>query len=123
MDPKTEIVIDFMKANLHRKLSLDDLARSAILSGSHLWRLLKAETGMSPGQYLQKLRMEMACKLLTTTRMSVKQILLEVGYSDKGLFARHFKKAQGLTPSEYRAKCFDLIMTKDYLARQERNAS
>lgn len=122
MNPKIEIVIDFMKANLHRKLSLDDLARSATLSGSHLCRLLKAETGISPGQYLQNLRIQKACELLATTLLSVKQVFLAVGYSDKGLFVRHFKKALIVTPSEYRAKYFDLILAKNYLARQDRNA-
>ena len=48
--------------------------------------------------------MEEASRLLSTTLMSVKQILLEVGYTDKRLFLLHFKGAHGSTPSEYRSK-------------------
>lgn len=118
MDLKTKAVLDFMNTNLHRKLSLDELARSASISRSHLCRMFKAEAGMSPGQYIQKLRMQEGSMLLASTFMSVKQIMIEVGYSDKSLFVRHFKKAQGLTPSEYRAKYLDLDLVKDYMARQ-----
>src|SRR5437763_2450490 len=106
MNPKVQMIVNFINANLHRKLSLDEMARSIKISRSHLCRLFKTETGMSSGQYFQMLRMQKAAGLLTATWMSVKQIMGEVGYSNKGLFARHFKKAHGHTPSEYRAKHF-----------------
>ena len=121
MNPTMQIVIDFMNVNLHRKLSLDELAKSAQISRSNVWRLFKTEAGMPPGQYLQKLRMRKASTLLTTTLMSVKRILIEVGYSDKILFARHFKKAYGMTPSEYRAKYHNLILAKGSVAPPNRN--
>lgn len=119
MNPKTQVVVAFMNTNLHRKLSLDELAKTAEISRSHLCRLFKAETGMSPVQYIQKLRMQEGSMLLATTLMSVKQVMIEVGYNDKSLFVRHFKKAQGLTPSEYRARYFALDQVKDYMARQD----
>jgi len=88
------------------------MARSVEISRSHIWRLFKAETDISPGQYLQLLRMQQAARLLATTQMSVKQIVGEVGYSDKALFARHFKKTHGITPSAYRARSADLNSVK-----------
>jgi len=106
MNPKIQRVIEFMKANLHRKLLLGELAELADLSRPYLCRLFKTETGVSPVQYLQKLRMETAGRLLATTLMSIKQIMLAVGYTHKGIFVQHFKKAHGQTPSEYRAKHF-----------------
>jgi AraC-like DNA-binding protein len=115
MNPKARVVIDFVHTNLHRKLSLDKLARSAQISRSHLCHLFKDNFGMAPGQYIQKLRMQEVSLLLATTLKSVKEIMMEVGYSDKSLFVRHFKKAQGLTPSEYREKNLDLNMVKEYL--------
>lgn len=118
MSPRIQTVVDFMNVNLHRKLSLDELARSARISRSHVWRLFKTELGVPPGQYLQMLRMQKATRLLTTTLMSVKRITIEVGYSDRGLFARHFRKTHGLTPSEYRAKYHNLISAKDFVASQ-----
>jgi len=115
MNPKTQVLMDYVHANLHRKLSLDRLASSANISRSHLCRLFKDEVGMAPGQYIQKLRMEEVSIHLATTLKSVKQIMMEVGYSDKSLFVRHFKKAQGLTPSEYREKHLNINSVKEHL--------
>ncbi len=123
MNPKTQLAVDFMNANLHRKLSLAELARSVNISRSHLCYLFKTEKGISPGQYLTMLRMQKARDLLATTPLSVKQIMIEVGYDDKSRFACHFKKTYGLSPSQYRAKYLDIILTKDYLAQQNRNIS
>ena len=106
MNPKIQGVIEVMKANLHRKLRLAELAESANLSRPYLCRLFKAETGASPAQYLQTLRMKAAGRLLATTQMSIKEIMLTVGYTHKSLFVHHFKKAHGRMPSEYRAKQF-----------------
>lgn len=122
MNQKTQMVIEFMHMNLHRKLSLDELARSARISRSHVSRLFKTETGMAPGQYLQTLRMKKASTLLTTTLLSIKWILIEVGYCDKGLFSGHFKRAHGVTPSEYRATCHDLLAKDHTAARHARMA-
>jgi len=104
LSARTQLLVRFVDANLHRKLSIDELARSAMISRTHLCRLFKGDLGVSPGQYLQRRRMEEASRLLSTTLMSVKQILLEVGYTDKRLFLLHFKRAHGSTPSEYRSK-------------------
>ena len=104
MKLRIQLAIDFMKANLHRRLSLAELASSLELSPSHLCYLFKAQTGMSPNQYFIRLKMEMARELLATTLLSVKQIMIEVGYSSRSHFVRHFKETYGLTPSQYRAE-------------------
>lgn len=104
MNRKVQRVIDHMNANLHRKLGSDELARTAQISYSHLGRLFKAETGMPPGQYLQVVRMKKAAQLLVNTFISVKQIMIDTGYRDKALFARHFWRAFDMSPSGYRAK-------------------
>lgn len=72
---KIQVVVDYIKANLHQKLCLDELARPAKISRYRLCHLFKAEIGMSPGQYIQRLRMQEASVLLSTTLMSVKQIM------------------------------------------------
>ncbi len=118
MSPKTQVVVEFMKANLHQKLSLSEMANSVNLSRSHLCYLFKTQTGMSPGKYFFMLKMQKACELLATSPLNIKQIMAIVGYNDKSHFVRHFKKAYGLTPSQYRAQHIDLILAKDYTARQ-----
>src|ERR1700686_2229038 len=102
IDPRVEIAIDFLKAHIHRRIPLTELAEVANLSPSHLSRLFKAQTRLTPGEYLRRLRMEKACHLLATSLISVKEIMAKVGYNDKSHFLRHFKRSFRLAPSEYR---------------------
>lgn len=104
MCPRTKVVIDFIEGNLHRKILLAELSQVACLSSSHLGHLFKTETGLAPGQYLMKLRMDKARDLLKESRLSVKQIMYAVGFNDKSDFVRSFKKVYGLSPSDYRRR-------------------
>lgn len=104
MCPRTNVVIDFIKSNLHRKISIAELSKIAGMSSSHLGHLFKIETGLAPGQYLMRLRMSKARDLLKESRLSVKQIMFAVGFNDKSDFVRSFKKTYGLRPSDYRGR-------------------
>jgi transcriptional regulator GlxA family with amidase domain len=101
-DPRVRMVIDFMRANLQRKLSLMDFARAVNLSAAHLSRLFKTETGLSPGEYLIRLRMEKARSLLTSSLLSIKEIMALAGYRNRSHFVQHFRRYSGLAPSEFR---------------------
>ncbi len=103
MDSRIEFAINQMRLELNRDLSLDQIAQSVNLSVSYLHHLFRSETGTTPWLYLQSLRLEKAQELLTTTMMSVKQIMVLVGMKDKSHFGRTFKKTFGRSPTEYRA--------------------
>jgi transcriptional regulator GlxA family with amidase domain len=103
MDRRIETAVSFMREDLCRTTTVADLARQVNLSISHLRHLFKAETGLSPTQYLKAQRLKKAQDLLETTFLSVKEIMLCVGIHDKSGFASDFKKAYGLTPARYRA--------------------
>jgi AraC family transcriptional regulator, arabinose operon regulatory protein len=94
--------IDFMHANLSRSLSLTELAHHAGLSASRYSALFKAKTGTAPVQHHIDLRVQAACRLLSTTAMSVKEICNCLGYNDPLYFSRLFKKIMGSSPSTYR---------------------
>jgi AraC-like DNA-binding protein len=102
MDQRVQTIIDYLKANLHQKLSVSDLARRVNLSSSYLGHLFKAETGLPPAQYLKSLRMQKAEELLATFFLSVKEIMRNIGINDESHFVRNFKKAYDLTPAQYR---------------------
>jgi AraC-like DNA-binding protein/ketosteroid isomerase-like protein len=104
MDPRVRTALALMQENLKGAWSPDTLARAVNLSPSRFHHLFKAEIGMAPAHYHRALRLEQAAKLLQTSRLTVKQIMNEVGVEDKSHFAREFKKAYGLTPTAYRAK-------------------
>ena len=120
LNQRVQIVIDFMDANLQRKISLSDMARAANLSPSHLSHLFKTQTGLSPGEYLRRLRMKKARHLLATSLLSVKEIMALAGYNNKSHFLRHFKRSFGLAPSEYRKGVSRVMAKSRQLARLNR---
>jgi transcriptional regulator GlxA family with amidase domain len=103
MDQRIEMVIRLMKDDQRRAHSLSALAQSVNLSPTRLCCLFKAETGMPPASYLRKLRMNEAAMLLSSTFLSVKEIMVRVGFSDESHFVRDFKRLHGLTPTKYRS--------------------
>ncbi len=119
MNPKVKIALNFMEANLHRTLSLSELASLINVSRSHLSYLFKIETGKSPRQYFLMLKMQKARELLTTTFLCIKEIMTEVGFTDRSHFVRHFRKAYGLSPSRYRAIYLDTAPAKESLSQPD----
>ncbi|WP_394559195.1 GlxA family transcriptional regulator [Aquipseudomonas alcaligenes] len=83
-------------------LRIEHLARRFGFSERNLKRRFLAATGISPNQYLQRVRIDKAKKLLIATRMSVKEIAYEVGYENTSFFVRLFKRELGSTPARWR---------------------
>ena len=103
-DPRVQAVVNHMNANFQRKIDLNELADVAGLSRSHFSRFFKVQTGISPGEYLTRLRMERARHLLLTTFLSIKQILAAVGYDTRSAFTNRFRRDFHASPSEYRRR-------------------
>src|SRR5262249_535277 len=83
MDRRVQATILLMLDNLHREISLAELAQSVRLSPTWFCHLFKAELGISPEQYFKMLKMQMAANLLGTSMLSIKEIMSEVGINDK----------------------------------------
>lgn len=95
-------VIELMEGDPSRAFSLGEMAESVNLSPPYFCYLFKSITGVPPARYLKSLRMQQAATLLTTTFLSVKEIVKRVGGTDESHFVRDFKRIYGVTPSEYR---------------------
>ena len=96
---------EYIKENYQNEtLSLHDVAAQVGLSNSHFSTTFKQETGQSFVEFLTGLRMEQAKEMLCFTDMKASQISYEIGYKDPHYFSYLFKKTQGCTPSEYRAR-------------------
>lgn len=104
MDQRVRNIIAFMNANIHRQLSVAELATAVHLSPSHFRRLFRQQTGKPVTKYLKDLRLERSRNLLETTYLSVKQIAVRVGLTSISHFVAEFKNAQGVTPSRFAAR-------------------
>jgi AraC family transcriptional regulator of arabinose operon len=102
MDHRIGKVLSVLETNLHAEQSVLEMARSVNLSVSRFQHLFKAEMGMCVSEYLLRLRMQMARRLLETTDLSVKQIALGVGAHDLSHFIKNFRRFTGHTPKRYR---------------------
>ncbi|MCA1579537.1 MAG: AraC family transcriptional regulator [Acidobacteria bacterium] len=102
MAERVKRVIELMHGDPSRTFSLGEMAQSVNLSPPYFCYLFKSITGVPPARYLKTLRMEHAALLLTTTFLSVKEIVRRVGCTDESHFVRDFKRMYGVTPSAYR---------------------
>lgn len=95
--------IRYMENNLSDpKLDIETLCDVAFTSVSGLQRSFAKHFGISPKQYLIRLRMEQALKLLAKNELSVKEIAFASGFEDEKYFTRAFKKKYGYSPSHFR---------------------
>lgn len=97
-------VVDFVEANLHRDIHLNELASVAALSSFHFARSFKQMTGVTPVRYIWRRRVERAKVLLRNREVPLAVIALDCGFSSQSHFTTVFKRETGYTPAQYRAK-------------------
>ncbi|HET9139108.1 AraC family transcriptional regulator [Actinophytocola sp.] len=97
-----ERAVDTMRQNLGDRLTVDDLARSAMFSKFHFTRVFQRVTGLSPGRFLSAVRLAEAKRLLVSTSLTVADISHQVGYNSVGTFSSRFRSSVGVSPTTYR---------------------
>ncbi len=97
-----ERAIHYMKENMEKHVSLQDLAALTGYSPSYFSAMFRQKTGHSPSAYSNLLKIQYACSLLDTTDMKINQICYKVGIGDMFYFSRLFSKIMGMSPKEYR---------------------
>ena len=101
-DPLIRKAVDWIRGNLHRRISVDDLVARVPTSKRTLTRRFRDATGESPKEYIQRVRIDRAKSLLETSDMPVEKIAEQVGYCDTSAFTRQFSSQTLMTPKEYR---------------------
>ncbi len=102
-----DAVINYCLENPDGDLSIDALARVAGYSRYHFSREFHRYQGMPPAEFVNRLRIKLAVRLLQTERLTVKEIADRCGFAAPGYFCRVFRNYQGMTPD-----CFRLNLLK-----------
>ena len=95
-------VMDYIKSHYGSKITLEGIAASVHLSGSHLSGLFRKETGQTISAYINHVRIEKSKQLLKTSETPIAQIGALCGFEDQSYFTRVFKQQTGLSPKKYR---------------------
>lgn len=98
------LAIQYIENNYMKKLSLEDIAYRSFLSKSYFSQLFKEVTGTNFSTYCQKVRIEKACHLLSTTDDTVQAVAEKVGFTDMKFFYNVFKRFTGEVPGEYQKR-------------------
>ena len=101
-------VVCFIEFNLSSDLTLDLLAKKALVSKYHFCKIFKKHFGMSPLKFVVHKRIERARDLLVTADCNVTHAAMEVGFHDTSSFSKYFKKLIGCSPLTYRSFCSQL---------------
>lgn len=97
-----EPLLDWLRDNLGRDLTLSDIAAHAGMSTRTLIRRFRDQTGTTPLQWLHRARIRQAQHLLETTQHSVERIAAQVGFGSSTAFRDRFKRTTGVSPNAYR---------------------
>lgn len=100
--PYVQQAIDYYDTHYAEPISLQRLVQEFHTSPSSLNRMFKNETGLSPIEYLIKLRIRKARHMLLFTNDTIAEIAEQCGYENTAYFSNAFKKNCGLSPTEYR---------------------
>jgi AraC-like DNA-binding protein len=93
-----------IEAHTYERLSLQELAREAAMSAYHFLRVFERVVGVTPGQYMLRMRLNRAAVLLRGSTLSVSRVAADSGFGDLSTFNRQFRRAMGMSPNAYRGR-------------------
>ena len=103
-DVEISRVQSYIEKNYEEALTIAQLASRFNMSARTFIRKFAAVTGNTPLEYIQRVRVEAAKRLLEKGKLTVEQVCMESGYADFGFFRNIFKRLTGLAPQEYKRK-------------------
>ena len=99
-----DLAIKYMNLNYSKNISIELLSKVIGVERTYFYRIFKEATKMGPKEYLSSLRIEKAKMLLCNTNMNIKEVALQVGFSNYLSFVRTFSEKNGMSPTLYRKK-------------------
>jgi two-component system response regulator YesN len=96
------LIYQYIHDNFSSNVSIQSIAKEFNVNAKYVSQLFKKELGTTFTEYVSKLRIEYACKLIASTDLPINEIAEKAGYDDYFYFSRIFKRLMGTTPSAYR---------------------
>lgn len=103
-DKRIEKIISYIQKNYTQNICLEDIADKAAMNRSSFCRYFKKQTGKSFVQFVNDMRVGLACKLLMDKKLSISQIAFDSGFESVNHFNRIFKSITSYTPTEYQCQ-------------------
>lgn len=98
----TEHTIDYIMSNYSKNITLEELADMNYVSSGYMSRKFKKDTGINVSDFIRKVRINKAKKMLTETDESISVISEKCGFTDSNYFSYVFKKHENISPLKYR---------------------
>lgn len=105
--PEMHLIVDYARERYRDKISVADMAKVGGISVSTQERLFKKTFGLTPLMYLQKIRLNAACKLLRDSDTTLASIAVQCGFNDQTNMTRAFRLELKITPLRYRRRFSD----------------
>lgn len=92
----------YIRNNYHKNINLDDIADAVYLSPSYASRIFKENQGNTITDYISKVKLEEAKKMLKNPEYKIDYIAEKLGYNDASYFSKVFRRKEGMSPTQYR---------------------
>ena len=92
----------YIEEHLCYNITRQEIGEHVFLNKDYVSRIFKEETGVAIVDYVIKRKLQVACELLSTTKLSISKVAECIGYTHMPYFSKIFKKETGMTPNEYR---------------------
>lgn len=110
---KVRLTARWLRENCHRPLTVADAADACAMSERSLLRHFRTHLGTSPSEYLQAVRLELACEMLATTTLPADKIARRVGLGSGDRLGKLLRRLKGMTTTEYRVTAFERALRED----------
>ena len=101
-------VMEYMRNNYHKVISLDDMAAYINISKGYLCREFKKVVHLTPFEYLVRVRVDKSCDMLRNTLLPIGEISEQCGFNSFSYFTKIFREKVGCSPREYRNRAGEL---------------
>ncbi|SDC62390.1 transcriptional regulator, AraC family with amidase-like domain [Cupriavidus sp. YR651] len=103
-DPRIEELNGWMRKNLRRAFTVEQMAEHLGMTSRTFARFFRRQTGTTPAHALERIRLEHACRLIESGRLSIKAVSKECGFSSEEILRRSFIRHLHVSPSDYRQR-------------------